>query len=75
MKTYGLWFDVEQRYNSIQFFNLVIVALLWFDVEQRYNSIKKGMDDSQITLWFDVEQRYNSILSRLALSALCCGLM
>ena len=35
-----LWFDVEQRYNSIEWKSYRTDLELWFDVEQRYNSIR-----------------------------------
>ena len=36
-----LWFDVEQRYNSISPTGATAPTGLWFDVEQRYNSIRE----------------------------------
>ena len=37
-KSFGLWFDVERRYNTTRNAYFVSSFLLWFDVERRYNT-------------------------------------
>ena len=35
-----LWFDVEERYKTIEPKTRILKSMLWFDVEERYKTIR-----------------------------------
>ena len=72
---YRLWFDVEQRYKTIQWLYPGAGLRLWFDVEQRYKTILPYYQKVMAELWFDVEQRYKTIRLRCRPPWCSCGLM
>ena len=41
MRSTGLWFDVEKRYNTTLGSMMLASIWLWFDVEKRYNTTNR----------------------------------
>ena len=42
----GLWFDVEERYNTTKSGAKLPFPTLWFDVEERYNTTDEDLDEA-----------------------------
>ena len=56
-----MWFDVEERYKTIQETEGRDNSRLRFDVEERYKTIPRTDSPDGPELWFDVEERYKTI--------------
>ena len=71
----GLWFDVEEGYNTTYKNVGNETRELWFDVEEGYNTTLQEKITTIDMLWFDVEEGYNTTAQDVHKRPNCCGLM